>query len=411
VEFALYYAPTSTADPEVSLKQLIQKKYSTLNVTVDGQPIVSSKWVKTVDYQLPDLSRLKYFGREVQDDDLKKMIASERAFVMDFDLPRNRVVKGNFDAAALVADLAAATGGFPWDDECRLLYSAKRWRMDRVDTWSDGLPNIAKHLTIHVYRKGALFRLVTLGMGKFALPDIVINDASSSDSRCLGHLINACAQHFVEGSPRTLNAFTVDFAAIRHPAARESLLSNPKKGATGQAVIAFVRGVSDEGDPINELLEIDFPSGNDKAGVNERQHLVVDKLFGSDDSIINVKNGNAELAAASKKARDFAVATLKPRVAADKLGPNERVTIKFPFATPKGGKEFMWVEVVSWKDAIITGILQNDPFNIPDLKAGAKVSNNETDIYDFIWRKQDGSEMGNETGKIIERLQKASSKQ
>lgn len=65
----------------------------------------------------------------------------------------------------------------------------------------------------------------------------------------------------------------------------------------------------------------------------------------------------------------------------------------------------VWKHILSltkWEGSSIEGILQNDPFNIPELKAGARATVNQSDIFDYILNKPDGTSEGNETGKIIE---------
>ena len=62
----------------------------------------------------------------------------------------------------------------------------------------------------------------------------------------------------------------------------------------------------------------------------------------------------------------------------------------------------MWVEVASWKGSRIFGTLQNEPFDIPTLRAGQRVEVLEDDVFDYIFTRADGSTEGNEAGKIIE---------
>ncbi len=67
----------------------------------------------------------------------------------------------------------------------------------------------------------------------------------------------------------------------------------------------------------------------------------------------------------------------------------------------------MWVEVTSWDNKQVKGILKNDPRLIPTLKSGAKVSIKEADVFDYILQKGDGTTEGNETGKLIMKYRKA----
>jgi uncharacterized protein YegJ (DUF2314 family) len=64
----------------------------------------------------------------------------------------------------------------------------------------------------------------------------------------------------------------------------------------------------------------------------------------------------------------------------------------------------MWVEVTRWSDGKIEGLLANDPFEIPSLRAGQNVTVNEADIFDYIHRHADGKQEGNTTGAIIEQM-------
>ena len=75
--------------------------------------------------------------------------------------------------------------------------------------------------------------------------------------------------------------------------------------------------------------------------------------------------------------------------------------VKKPFETANGN-EWMWIEVTQWEGEQMTGVLQNDPYEIPDLKAGAVVIFSESEVFDYILYKPDGTTEGNETGKILE---------
>ena len=64
----------------------------------------------------------------------------------------------------------------------------------------------------------------------------------------------------------------------------------------------------------------------------------------------------------------------------------------------------MWVEVMQWSaDGEIDGLLQNDPFHIKALRAGAKVRVKERDIFDYLLYRADGTTDGNETGELIQK--------
>ncbi len=123
-------------------------------------------------------------------------------------------------------------------------------------------------------------------------------------------------------------------------------------------------------------------------------------LFGADDAIVHTDH-DAEILKVSEEAR-LRLPELQARFNKG-LEPGYSLLIKAPFKTDNGGREWMWVEITKWKNESITGILQNDPFEIAKLKAGAIVKANQKDVFDYILYKPDGTYEGNETGKILEK--------
>jgi uncharacterized protein YegJ (DUF2314 family) len=61
----------------------------------------------------------------------------------------------------------------------------------------------------------------------------------------------------------------------------------------------------------------------------------------------------------------------------------------------------MWVEVTKWDDKEITGLLNNEPANIPTLHSGQIVKVKAADVFDYIRYDGKGNEEGNESGKLM----------
>lgn len=153
------------------------------------------------------------------------------------------------------------------------------------------------------------------------------------------------------------------------------------------------------GDPMNRLIEITFDRGIGP-DLHAKQEQVVGAAFGREDSVAQIKH-DEELKNASRRSRTKLPAL---QVEFNKgLAPGEFIQVKAPFDTPDGGHEWMWVEVSSWKGDKITGLLKNEPFNIPTLHGGQVVEVSESKVFDYIWRHADGTQDGNETGKLIEK--------
>jgi uncharacterized protein YegJ (DUF2314 family) len=311
-------------------------------------------------------------------------------------------------ADKLLLKISRETKSAIYDTATREYFSDTEWEKRRVASWSpDGLPDVAKHITVHMYSPGdsPLVREITLGMAKFGRDDVVINGAARNDSESAGALINLAAQTLVEqpGAPdRATGNLRVDIDQLRHAAVRERIKKSYSDGATGQAVLSVAKTEREDGDPENALLELTFAEGSAGGGtVHERRVAVLSQVFGSREfPTVAGKHDDPGLLAARDRARAL-LPELSKRFAAG-LPPAERLLLKAPFKTTKGSDEWMWVEVTAWKGEQITGLLANDPIDVPQLKAGATVHVSQADVFDYYLVKPDGTIEGNETGKILQ---------
>ena len=162
-----------------------------------------------------------------------------------------------------------------------------------------------------------------------------------------------------------------------------------------------MKGKWEEGDPFNRLVEIAFSAEQD-GDSHAAQDKLLSSLYGWEDEIAQVRH-TKELLAASQRAKEK-LPMLKQAFLTG-LAPGEYIEVKAPFATPDGGQEWMWVEIIAWREEKITGMLKNEPYNIPSLHGGQSVVVNQQDIFDYLWRHADGRQDGNETGAIIMKMQ------
>jgi uncharacterized protein YegJ (DUF2314 family) len=128
-------------------------------------------------------------------------------------------------------------------------------------------------------------------------------------------------------------------------------------------------------------------------------------LYGATDKLIMAPANDEALSAAKQRARKRLPGVLQHF--ARGLAPNERLIVKSPFKTADGQVEYMWVEVRGWRGNAISGTLINEPYWVKGLQAGSPVTVTVEEVFDYIWTKPDGTEEGNETGPILERLEKA----
>jgi len=409
-EFAIYFLPQPKGDPLVELDDLLQKQSQmfkkvdkinrqTADVTVAARIEHDPRHA----YAPPIERSLQYYGRGLSRDQAEKLQKTEQALILDFAYPKAHAWDGMRSAVGLMYSLAKAADGVIWDDATREVFSPDKWEEQRIKGWSEGVPEISQHTVIHAYKKDEYVRAITLGMEKFGLPDLVINNFSWSLNRNMGHVVNLLGQALAEGQTlQKPGVFDLDFRAIKNVKVREPQVTNLKEHATGVALLGMKKGVSEDGDPKNRLIEITFERGIGP-DIHAQQDQVIGQAFGWEDEIKHVRH-DAELEAASQRAREKL-----PGLRAEfkkGLAPGEFIQVKAPFDRPNGGQEWMWVEVVSWNGDKITGLLKNEPFNIPTLHAGQNVEVSEATVFDYIQRHADGSSDGNETGRLIERRQK-----
>jgi uncharacterized protein YegJ (DUF2314 family) len=408
-QFAIYYLPNATNDPGAVLDALLSERYHAVKRVRKLEPgspgiSVSAKLVTNVQqsYRPPSLESLKYFGRGLSREQGLALQGSQQALLLDFAYSKEHVWDGMRLALELTGALTQQTGGLPWDDATREVFTPDAWKTNRIDTWNAAVPDISRHTVMHAYRDSdkGFVRAITLGMAKFGLPDLVIEDFLWSENRNIGHLINLFAQALAEGASVTkAGEFDLDIRGIKNFGVRDPDISSLKTNGTGKAFLSLRQGRWEQGDPQNRLIEITFDRYKNR-DPHARQEELLSSMFGAEDHVTKVHKDDAQILAASKQAREKLPA-LREHFNKE-MKPGEYVVVKVPFATPDGGKEYMWVEISTWNGDKIKGLLRNDPENVSSLHAGQMVTVSEAKVFDYIHLLPDGTQEGNETGKIIE---------
>jgi uncharacterized protein YegJ (DUF2314 family) len=251
---------------------------------------------------------------------------------------------------------------------------------------------VKSQINIHHYKNGSLARMVTLGMEKLGLPDVAV-DQFAAPPEDVQLMINWICQSLWRGPLRPDGRLT---------------LGPPPKGAPPSEKpieVQLQAATPQEGDA-EPLVELVFP-GPPTATLQTRQNALLRQLFGAaNDPFRSSKADDEELLAASRRAR----ARLPELATRFRKGlSRQRLHLKVPFYTPNhDGAEFMWIEVTSWKDSAIGGVLLNDSFDPDGPKIGAHVQAKEADVYDYLIRNAQGQDEGGETEKIFEARAKKS---
>jgi uncharacterized protein YegJ (DUF2314 family) len=414
-EFAVYYMPRATKDPSAELDRLLAEDFATFQRAAEfvedlKRPTIVPRYEKNVAerYAPPDLESLKYFGRGLDRKQALALQECREAYIVEFAYPKASRWTELKAALKLVERIARETGGLLWDETTREVFSPDAWKSRRIDVWNEEFPDVSTLTTIHAYRHDRFFRAVSLGAAKFGVPDVVVDDFPSSLHEHMGTTMMLVLQALAEGQTlSTPGHMDLNLREIKSKAAREAQLKALEANSTGIATLTLKVGEREEGDPPNRLIGLGFDrvEGPDEQA---RQMKALSALFGHTDSIAAVKQDDSLLVAASARAR-----SKLPAMRSDfnkGLPPGELILLKVPFTTSDGSDEYMWVEVSKWEGDKILGLLQNDPIDVPNLKAGQNVETSESKVFDYIRRKPDGSVEGNETGEIIRKMQEERAK-
>ncbi|OSC39513.1 DUF2314 domain-containing protein [Mycobacterium decipiens] len=390
--FAIYYLPLPLADPFAALDGLLANTFNGFRQADslcgnETEPTVSAGI--TVDprneYPPPDPEFVELFNHGVSPQQTTALQATEAALVLNFSCPIEQAWDRLRAMQQLTGDLAAATGGLIWDAETREMFTPAAWKELRVDRWTGLTPDINDHTIIHAYEIDGQMRVITLGMGKFGLPDVVVNQVPRSVCSNVGHLVNVFCQAIADRPVvERPGEFDLDYRLFR-------------PDATGTAPLTVKVGTHQDGDPLNRLLEISFDRGPGQ-DVHARRHAILAAAFDCDTSIVPTTHSDA-LEAASRHAR-----AKLPALRAlfnEGLPPGEFVQVKAPFDGPDGTREWMWVDIITWNGDEITGSLANRPFNVPGLHPGQLVVVSQSRVFDYKHKRADGTIEGNESEKLI----------
>lgn len=405
-EYAVYMLPVHTKDPAAILR-VLAKKHPDLKLVSEipqtpDQMVVATYMQNNVqkEFAPPEPGFLKFKGHGLSQQQEQALQKSKEAFVFEFAHPKENVWPGLRVANELVEEIARSTGGLVWDENTREVFSPDAWHERRLAPWPEGTPDISRQIIVDVYKNGDFNRAITLGMAKAGLPDVVVDNFSSFSDNQVVNLINLFCQSIAEGARYDVPKFTLNLQAIKTSQARDTQVKSLKANSTGVAYLSLKPAVWEQGDPHNQLIQLmaDRYSGND---AHAKQERMIGCFFGWEEHLARVEH-NEELLEASRKAR----AKLPELHQAFNAGlqPGELILLKAPFQTPNGGNEWMWVEVVSWRDKHIEGLLKNEPSEIPSLHDGQIVHVQEADVFDYIRRYPDERTEGNTTGAIIEKM-------
>jgi uncharacterized protein YegJ (DUF2314 family) len=403
-EYGLYFIE----DDSISVEKFIESAHSWLpdfarvqqppdSITSNGYLIARYTDLKS-QYTPPDTSYMTYAGVGLSADEMLKLQNSKAVLVITFFGTTDNIIEKQKQIVNLMSDVAKGTKFILGDFSTIEFFNYNSWKANRVAKFIGN--NVLNQIVMHTYREEEFCRVVTMGMDKFALPDLSIKDFSCRDQNVMSTLVNSVIATLIE-NPKIYadSTLLVEVENVKDPQMRLAVTSNLLENASMKAELRLKVVDPEPGDNPNMQFKIIFINP-DFSTPQEEQTAVLGELFGHKDGITFASH-DEDLLAASAKAK-----TRLPELKAlfnKGLEPGYSILLKAPFKLNDTDNEWMWVEVTKWQGSSIEGILQNEPYEITDLRAGSKVVVSQLDIFDYILYKPDGSMEGNETGEIIEK--------
>jgi uncharacterized protein YegJ (DUF2314 family) len=437
---ALYCSPTCSDELITALEAALEPIEQRRRLPrAAAEPLRSMGLVTVEDFGRPDLGTLGSLADGLDDAAIASIEASQEVLVVSFAAPRERIVELN--AAAYPAVLSVVSGGDTVIEDLATgrLFDAASFAEQVGLVTADPLDTSAFFVLEISGDEGEPTDLETSGLRALGLHDMRIEDLSDEQLDDQAALINAVAQLAWEQGGLSSRMF-VSEAAIQQTTARhravgiegtvyvQSAQSSWSTSADPMVRLGFDgRFDADPADPLSAYPQdmVDAPEPEPmpepeatsepepeaepdaepeaepalESGPEQPASAVVsDGSMASHDG--SPEHHSAPPPATLIETQTRALARLDGAVrrAWDAgLPSGDRLYVKSPFTSTEGSVEYLWVQVVSWRGSSIDGVLRSEPSWVTGLASGDVVALDQAAVFDYLWRRADGSSEGNET--------------
>ncbi len=327
-----------------------------------------------VDFGIPDAEFVTAYGVEV--DRPEALAESQEVVLAWFAGPREQSIETFAVAHSAFAAAARSTGGWIEDLDTQMLFGAEAW------AGRDPRGNLQNWFVVDEDEPpegSGTTRLVTRGLRRYGDFELVVEDVPVGTEADVGWALDAIAAtlHPLSEVPGQV---TVDTASARGIARFE--VSTPREDDPAEPLLrARFEG---------EIVVGDAPVIAAEPEVPAPTALSVELLPAP-----SRPSAPTTLDEARAAVRESLV-TLESAWAAG-FPPGDVLAVCVPFTTASGGKEYLWVEVTRWQEGGLSGRLATEPSAVPGLHQGDTLNVRQADIFDYVYRRADGSKTGNLT--------------
>jgi hypothetical protein len=287
-EFAAYYLTKPQVPPEEMLRRRIDTDSSQLFSYLQspdsaGMPSVMVCRVNSIqrNYPPPDTSMLKRFGFGLSSEQILSLQKPADVLIMDFASDRKHLREAYGKALDFLYDITLGQDAIIYDQNVKACYTPQEWKTRRIDTWHCIVPDISSHLVTRIYQDGEYCRAVTMGMGKFGLPDFELDGISSGKTEHIDKLLNLTCQTLAEkGQLPASGMLSLDIDSLRSENLKKTLIESLGAGAKRKAVVSLTIVRPRDGDPSNRLLGIRHSKDD-----HDYHSKLIALIFGGKDSL------------------------------------------------------------------------------------------------------------------------------
>lgn len=357
------------------------------------------------EFGIPDPDYVADYGVGV--DRPEALSGSQQVLLGWFAAPRRESLTIFAQAHAAFARAAALAGGWVEDLDTQTVYG--------VDAWASRDPRgpLTDWFVVDAVpvseAEGAPVRVVTRGLRRFGDPELVVPEVSLESAANVSFVLNEVATLLHE-RPVLDTPLPLASAIVR-----------------GNATFSGVEPV--EGDPEEPLVRVSFsgkvtPPGEPPPAAPEPAVAPVEAAPPAQIAAVEPppaaspplavpaeplppeRRTDAVEPRTLQEAQAAALRAFDTRVRAAweaGLPAGEVIAVQVPFTDTQGRKEYVWAELRTWEGDRLTGVLVNEPYAVPTLKKGDVVEFRRADVFDYIWRRADGSREGNTTAAFLKR--------
>jgi hypothetical protein len=358
------------------------------------------------EFGMPDAAFIEMYGVGVdRPEDLAK---SQEVLLAWIAAPRESAADTLAVAHSAFAAAAAQSGGWVEDLDTQRVFGAAAWRaLDPKGPITDWFVVDAE--PEDEADAASPLRLVTRGLRRYGDHDLVVEDVAGDAAGDVSFVVNAIAEalHGRTTAPATLqvNTATVRGTARLQPIARldtdpegpllqlrfDGEITLPPPAAAPEEPAPPAADAPAPIPPLDASAAAAIPPQPEPAPTAPGAA----PLPPSPEPLVPTSLEDAQREARERFARDVRPAFERG------LPPGEVVAVKAPFRTRTGGTEYMWVELRSVSGDELRGVLVNEPYEVAGLKKGDAVTLSQRELFDYVWRRADGSREGNGTSAFL----------